>query len=168
MSSSPKIKFLIFLISILLITNIAMLVFFVWKKPIDQRDRGERRVSTSELLKTKIGFSETQMKEYDQLKQEHRESMRPLFDSIRIAKEDFYKQLNQPSVNDSVLNITAANIGKKQQMIDLQVFNHFRKVRGMCTGDQQPKFDSLINGIIQKMIVPWRRGDSSKEKKKEK
>lgn len=168
-ASSPRIKFLLFIITLLLITNIGMLFFYVKKSPNQDRDKRDHdKNATSELFKTKIGFTESQLKQYDQLRQEHREKIKPLFDSIRIAKEDFYKQLNQPSVNDSLLNYQLSLIGERQQLIDRQVFNHFRTVREVCTPEQQVKFDSLINGVIHKMIVPWRRGDSSKDKKVQK
>jgi hypothetical protein len=81
-----------------------------------------------------------------------------------MAKEKLYNQLYQQEVQDSLIENASSQIGNKQQMVDKQLFFHFRELRALCTPDQQPRFDTLMHNMIQRMIVPGRRGGSSKEK----
>ncbi|MBS1654397.1 MAG: hypothetical protein JSU05_06120, partial [Bacteroidetes bacterium] len=79
------------------------------------------------------------------------------------TKTRFYNLLNDPSVNDSVLNNMADSIGIKQKNIDLQIFHHFKQVGSLCTPDQQPKFDSLVVRVIKKMTTPHKPATKPQE-----
>ena len=163
MTTPTKNKLFIFIIALLLISNIGLVVFFMGMNKHDSRDNRGRGEITR-VLKEEIGFSETQIKEYEEIRMAHREKMRPLFDSIRITKESLYNQLYLPEINDSIFNIASSAVGEKQQMIDRHLFNHFRTLRELCTAEQQPKFDTMIKHMVQRMIVPGRRGSAGKPK----
>ena len=163
MTTPTKNKLFIFIIALLLISNIGLVVFFMGMNKHDSRDNRGRGEITR-VLKEEIGFSETQIKEYEEIRMAHREKMRPLFDSIRIDKESLYNQLYLPEINDSIFNTASSAVGEKQQMIDRHLFNHFRTLRELCTAEQQPKFDTMIKHMVQRMIVPGRRGSAGKPK----
>ena len=163
MTTPTKNKLFIFIIALLLISNIGLVVFFMGMNKHDSRDNRGRGEITR-VLKEEIGFSDTQIKEYEEIRMAHREKMRPLFDSILIAKESLYNQLYLPEINDSIFNIASSAVGEKQQMIDRHLFNHFRTLRELCTAEQQPKFDTMIKHMVQRMIVPGRRGSAGKPK----
>ena len=163
MTTPTKNKLFIFIIALLLISNIGLVVFFMGMNKHDSRDNRGRGEITR-VLKEEIGFSDTQIKEYEEIRMAHREKMRPLFDSIRIAKESLYNQLYLPEINDSIFDIASSAVGEKQQMIDRHLFNHFRTLRELCTAEQQPKFDTMIKHMVQRMIVPGRRGSAGKPK----
>lgn len=86
--------------------------------------------------------------------------MKPLFEDIRLAKIEFYGLLSKGSIDDSTLSRAASTIGEKQKAIDLQAFENFREIRKLCTAEQQPRYDSLIPGIIGKMWFAPRKGNS--------
>ena len=54
---------------------------------------------------------------------------------------------------DSVLEKSAAMIGKNQEAVDMQMLKHFRNVRSICTERQLPKFDSLFKNVIEKFTT---------------
>ncbi len=163
--NSSRNKILLFLVGILLLTNIAMLVFFLGKKgPDKQRAPRDRSSVVREHLKDSVGFTEQQLAQYDQLRQQNRENMKPLFEDLGNAKLEFYKYVNQSGPADSASQAAAAAIGEKQKALDLAFFNHFRQVRALCTPGQLPKYDSLVQHIIRRMVAPPHRGDH-KEKK---
>ncbi len=159
MSTTPKNKLFISIIAILLLANIAMLIFFVLlREPGKQWHRNDKGVSpVSEMLQKKLGFTEQQMKEYEQLKQQHREKMKPLFEDLRTAKEQLYKYLSDTTTNETILNTATDLIGQKQSVIDLRFFNHFKDIRALCTAEQRVGFDSLLPPLLHKMIIPGRR-----------
>lgn len=159
-------KILTFLVGILLLTNIALVVFFVARKggPEKQRNRGGDRSSVvREFLKDSIGFNDQQLAQYDQLRQQNRETMRPLFEDLGNAKMTYYTFVSQPNA-DSASQAAAALIGEKQKALDMAFFNHFRQVRELCTPGQQTKYDSMVQHIIRKMVAAPRRGEHKQRK----
>ena len=107
-------------------------------------------------LEKEVGFDSIQMKRYQQLKEEHKAKIKPLFEDIHATKMRFYQYLQQPA-DDSVINNAAIAIGEKQKAIDLQIFRHFNELRTVCTPQQQPRFDSLIQRAVNKMTMPFRK-----------
>ncbi|MCK7556416.1 hypothetical protein MKQ70_15890 [Chitinophaga sedimenti] len=82
---------------------------------------------------------------------------------MRAAKDSFYQQLYRDAVPDSVVSSYGDSIALKQKSIDMQVFRHFQQVRGLCTDEQRPRFDSLVNQVIRKMSGPYRRDRGEKQ-----
>lgn len=170
--NQSKNKGLIFLVIFLLLTNIAMLVYFTGiKKPGSRaKARGERQGPVTGLLQNEIGFDKQQMTIFDSLKLQHRLAIKPLFDALGKSKDNFYQLIGQASVSDSVLKAAAADIGEKQSALDLQFYQNFLSIRKICTPEQQVKFDSLMPETASKMMQPWRKnnlfrkGDSAESK----
>jgi periplasmic protein CpxP/Spy len=166
--NNSKNKILLFVVAVLLLTNIAMLVYFTGiKRPPQRGGRGERQGPVTGFLQNEAGFSKQQMDVFDSLKKEHRLAIKPLFDDLGKSKDDFYQLIGNSAVPDSVLKAAAAEIGKKQVALDLQFFQNFQSIRKICTPEQQIKFDSLMPAIASKMMKPWqknspfRKGDST-------
>jgi len=155
----------VLLIGLLLLSNLALVGFFVLNKPEKRPDAHRDRPSSimRESLKKDVGFNDQQMAEYDKIIQAHRAQMRPVFEDITHTKENFYRLLSQPSTPDSVLNSTASLIGEKQKLIDMKIFLHFQNLRQLCTPEQRPAFDSLVQKVVQRMIVPMRRPDNKSD-----
>jgi periplasmic protein CpxP/Spy len=151
----------VFLIGILLVSNLALVAFFVLNKPEKKEVRRDRPGSyMKDSLKSEVGFNDQQMAEYDKQVDVHRQSMKPLFEDITKTKENFYRLLMQPGTPDSVLNNAANQIGEKQKLIDMKIFTHFQNIRQLCTPSQLPSFDTLIQHVVHRMIFPMRRPDS--------
>jgi len=152
MSTGSRNKILIFIIAVLLIANIAMLV--VYKKSEDEKkviaDRS--RFGLTPFLKEQIKFTEPQMTDFEKLKTKQKETLRPIFDSLKSAKTDLYSLLDKPAISDSTVNLLASNIGKYQGEIDYKFFTYFQNVRNLCTPEQRAKFDTLFPPYWQKMI----------------
>ncbi|NJO24924.1 MAG: periplasmic heavy metal sensor [Bacteroidia bacterium] len=164
-------KTLIFIITVLFISNLVMLFSFV-RKDKDKSDNDRSRVSAREVmvqtLRDSIGFNEEQLTKYEELANKHKEVIKPMFESIRQSKEDLYKLLLQSNVPDSIVNNYLDRIGEGQRNIDEKVYRHFSSLRELCSTEQRPQFDSVTQKIIKRMISPSRKGghnDKDKSKK---
>ncbi|RPE08975.1 periplasmic heavy metal sensor [Chitinophaga lutea] len=145
-------KVLSLLVLVLLLTNILMLVFFVWMKPEPKHAfKRDSRGDVMQVLEKEVGFSPAQMDQYKKLKDQHWDRMKPYFGEMRTARNNFYNLLNQASVPDSTVQRLADSIAAKQKQMDLQTFRHFEQVKAICTPEQQPRFDSLVQQVIKKM-----------------
>jgi len=160
MRSVLKNKVLVTIIAILLLANIAMLVFFIsgMRKPERENAANKRPHSTESFLQAKIGFSEQQLTQFNQLKEEHHEKLSPFFEDLRLTKDQFFL-LVKDSLSDSRVDSAAALIGEKQKILDLQVFKTIREVRSLCNPQQQLKFDSLLPKIAYKMAGHIRKSN---------
>ena len=159
MLNFSKTQVLIFIIIILLLANIAMVVSFAMKQPERKSTDRQRRPSPiASVLKDKVGFSQQQMEQIDQLKKTHRERMHFLFEDIRKEKIAFYHHVNLPIVADSTIERLSSRIALKQQAIEQQAFKNFREIRALCTPEQLPRYDSLMPKVIINMWFPEKHG----------
>ncbi|HET7119088.1 MAG TPA: hypothetical protein VFI29_21525 [Hanamia sp.] len=153
MNNITKTKSLVAIIIFLLITNIAMLIFFiVLSKPVDKRQRNHEYNGMYNSLQNEVGFSKDQLDQYQALRKVQREKVRPLFNELRNTKKNFYGLMYNQSISDSFLNADADSIAQKQKTLDIQMFNYFKSIRNICTPGQIQKFDSAINRQVMRMV----------------
>ena len=116
------------------------------------------------MLQKDVGFNDSQVATYKQLKDEQWNKIRPLFDDMRKAKDSLFRLMGDSTVSDTTINNIAALIGEKQKAIDLEAFNHFKRVRALCTNpDQQVKYDSAVLRMFRKMGRPARKSEPKKD-----
>lgn len=164
--SKPGNKNLLIIIAVLLLTNIGVLAYFLWykKQPEKQEQRDNRNNGIADQLQKEVGFTPEQIAQYKQLKDKQRETIRPMYDEMRKAKDSLFRLLKDSAISDSATRIAADRIAERQKMLDLQTFTYFRKVRTLCTPEQLPKYDTLIQNMFSKMNRPPRRTDSDSTK----
>jgi periplasmic protein CpxP/Spy len=161
MSTQTKSKLYLLVIGILLITNIAMLLFFLNKKEdIKKGNRGsnDRSAMMKEFLKNDIGFTPQQIQLYDTLSKQNKEKMKADFDAMKAGKEQQFKQLGSKGFTDSAINAIAGQAADNQKLIEAKMMNYFATVRKLCTAEQLPKFDSLFYKM-------WSKKKPTNEKK---
>lgn len=164
-----KSKVLLTIIGILLVANIAMVSFFLLKKGDGRKDknRPDRRAMIANFLKTEIGFDTIQLQQYDTLSVRHKENMKKMFEGLRSGKDKQFKELAAAGFSDSAMNSIAERSATSQKIMELQMFNHLRNVRLLCTQAQLPKFDSLFVKMLYKKNGEGRKrtGDSAKHER---
>lgn len=164
MQTAPQNKSLISIIVFLLLTNIAMLIFFLFLGNTSRRGHGREENFFSNILQKEVGFNDNQITAYKKLKEEQMHKMKPLFEDIRNAKDNFYKLVYTNPLPDSIFNANAAAIGTKQAALDMQMFQNLKAIRNLCTPEQQPKFDSSIKTVVARMTGRFRRPPGEKGK----
>jgi periplasmic protein CpxP/Spy len=165
--STTRNRNLLIIIAVLLLTNVAVLVYFLGqKKNVASSSLEKDRASVSEMLQKEVGFNEDQTAKYKEMKGKQREKVRPMYDDMRKAKDSLFRLLSYPETSDSVLNKMADEIAQKQKAIDLETLSHFKRVRTLCTSDQLAKYDTIILQMFRKMGNPVRHGESGKKENK--
>lgn len=156
---NPNNRILIVAVLLLLLTNI-FLVFMLMKSkgPGDgRRGRGE----PFEMMAKELKMTEQQRNDYKKFREEHQKSVRPFFDSLRIAKSSFYDLLKQDNVSDSLISAGSGKVAERQMLIDKATFAHFQKVRKLFTTEQLPMFDDFM----KKMMLRSRRDSAARKDK---
>ncbi|MEO5682600.1 MAG: periplasmic heavy metal sensor [Chitinophagaceae bacterium] len=164
--NQSKNRILIFLVVFLLLTNIAMLLYFtVYDKPSLKASHTEKRgPGITAFLQNDLGFSKEQMARLDSLKKQHRNAIKPLFTELGKSKDNFYQLIGKPGIDEAALKTASDEIGKRQAALDLQFFQNFTSIRRLCTDQQLVKFDSVMPSLATKMMQPWQKNNSPKKK----
>ncbi len=150
--STSKNKLLVIIMVILLLTNIALIAFILFNKPEEKRSgRADREAMMVEFLQKEVGFDKQQMQQYDTLNKQHKEKMKLRFDDIRSNKQKVYQTVGSQAFSDSAINDAATKLSGSQKDIETNMLQHFAAIRKICTPEQQPKFDSMIYKIWNKM-----------------
>jgi Spy/CpxP family protein refolding chaperone len=158
-------KVLLLIIAVLILANMVLLYFHLWRG-----HGGAPRKSMKEMvmmkLEKEVGFNKQQLAAYDSLRTKHFDSMKPMFDSLQSAKENFFKLVYQSAINDSLINQMSARINEKQQAIDVKMLKYFRTLKEISTEEQKPQMDSFLHGITKRMAGGFRQGPGPGQNKK--
>ncbi len=153
MERLAKNKLLILLVGILLLANIIMLSFWLFKPKSQNHNNSGNKNSkgmVSGFLKKDLNFTDDQLKRFDTLRSAHFERIKPFYKELNNSKEVLFSLTY--SSDSSAIDSLANEIGKRQAEIDKNFLNHFRQIRELCTEEQKPAFDSLFPGLVKKMI----------------
>ena len=149
MKNIVKNKLTNWLIVLLITANVATLVFF-WVGHL----KNERANSPKEFLATKLNFSGSQRDAYFELAKEHNEAAKIIREQVKIDKDNFFQLLKSDTIIDSARNNAAGRVSMSIQSLDILTFEHFKKVRTLCTAAQKPKFDELIQKMVNSVNNP--------------
>jgi len=109
-----------------------------------------------EFINRELNLDTVQQQTYKILRDEHQAGVRPLQDSIKKVKDDFFALLRDENVTETIIGEYTRKIGALEQQRDIITFKHFQKLRALCNKDQQIHFDSIIREIVQSMGGPKR------------
>jgi protein CpxP len=168
MTNASKNRSLILLIVILLLTNIAVLAYFLWPKTPEKLSGPDRnRYKLLEPLKNEVGFSDSQIAEYKKIRDGRAGRIKGKVDDLRRVRDSLYILLSVDKPDESSLNRAADSIAYRQKLLDLETFEHFKLLRKICTPDQEVKYDSMVQRIVHRWGSPIRnsepRSDSNKK-----
>src|SRR6058998_1854615 len=100
-------KVLLLVIAALILVNFGLLYYgFIRKPEADHPMRPNKQQMlerTKMKLKDEVGFSEEQLKKYEELRNKHFDSLEPKFEELGKAKENFLNLLYQPDLSDSAI-----------------------------------------------------------------
>jgi len=160
MSNASNNKALIFLVIILLLTNIAVLAYFLWPKQPDKLANPEKnKYKLLEPLKNEVGFSDSQIADYKKIKDSRTGRIRSKVEDLRKVRDNFYRLLSVENAGDSLLNIYSDSIAYRQKLLDLETYTHFKLLRKLCTPEQEAKYDSMVQRIVHRWGSPIRNND---------
>ena len=148
-------------LAILLVANIATIIVFWTMKatPPPPPNTPKQPAPPASFLTKELNFTSAQQRQFEQLRNEHQQQVHSLRDSMRVAKDLFFGLMNNDKVSDEDLQNAAAKASNYQQQMDIITFKHFKKVKAICTPEQQQNFDKIIQQVIRQIAPrPERHG----------
>jgi protein CpxP len=140
-------------VGLLIICNIGLMLI-IWLKPQQETGRQPRPETPREYVIKQLKFTEEQTKSYDQLIKDHQEAMHRLRDQGRELRQQLFENLKGNNSRDQAADSITRLIGSNQAQIELVTYNHFVKVKAICTEAQKAEFDRIIGDVTKKMNGP--------------
>ncbi len=148
-------RFLKITIIVLLVVNIATLVF-MWTGrnggPRPPHGGGPPRIA--EYLTEELKLSEEQQKQFKELRDSNHERIQEINEKNGKLHKAYFEMLGASPVDMNKVSLIADSMSAYTKQIELLTFEHFQKVRGMCDPTQQKKFDLIIQDALRMMAPP--------------
>lgn len=128
-----------------LLLNVATLLFFWFTRPPHPNGLPKEKV---DLISKELNLSDDQQAAFTTLKRQHHRTHDSLLQIIAGKRTVLYTQ--KPASLDSTMHV----IGQLQEQIELMTYQHFEKVREICTPEQQVKLDKMLAGAVQQVLMP--------------
>ncbi|QEC40312.1 hypothetical protein [Pseudobacter ginsenosidimutans] len=157
MKKFPQQKWLLWLVVILLGTNILTLSFYWLKerpaKAAVSSSAADKEKKMGQFMVNELKLSPEQETVYWKLRDTLIAQQKPVLDSIRASKKRFFDlmKITQEPQYDSLLSVRGQDVTVLQRQLDLITIHHFEKVRALCTEEQLVKFDTVIAEIVNRM-----------------
>ena len=144
-----NLKFLKTVIVLLLFINIGTLTFMWIHHPFQERHHhGE---GPGDFLTKELQFSQDQEKQFDGLRKEHHQATEILREKNKNFHDQFFDFMKSNTLDSNKVNSILDSICDTQKKLEMVTFSHFKKVRAICTPDQQKKFDEIIDDALRMM-----------------
>ena len=147
--SQTKYRWMVFLVLILLISNIVLAFFLFSSGKSSDRRKGKEDLAMA--FYKEVGLNDQQIDTFKVLKEEYFKEMKPIWGEIRELKDSLYRNMGSLSKDSSAM-ILIAIINQKNSLADQKTFSHFIKLRMKLDSTQQYRFDTSIAKIINR---PW-------------
>lgn len=148
--SRSKNKILVFIILLLLLTNILVLGYFLYFHKTKPYHKANDKDFFASILRKEVGFNDEQVARFTELKKTHWAVAKAKMDSIVKIKNLIFDLSHEAKRPDSVIEKLANAIGDLQKEVEINAFRHVFETRRICTPEQQPAYDSLMKKIINR------------------
>lgn len=139
-----KQKTYVWLVVLLVIINLATLLFLWLGRPTPPEFGDRKRPDTNKFLKNELELTDDQDKKLKELREElfdTTETLRELIGNKKqLLKEESFKET--PDLEK--VNTLVAEIGELEAQSEMLRFNHFTLVKKVLTDEQIKKFKSII------------------------
>jgi len=126
-----------------------MLFLLTLDEPVPQ---DEPQVSRSDkqvkMMQEELSLDSAQVEQYRILRNYRDSILRPIQTDMRKAKMEMTSLRRNDSLSADSIKMMAARVGDGQVKMEIEYFNHFRRMEKMLQDNQRPKFDSMLIKMI--------------------
>lgn len=144
--NQTKYKWMVFLVLILLISNMVLAFFLFFANDKKQRKKDSSDEWAMKIY-NEIGLDSNQIEVFKQEKDSFFDTMRPIWNENKQAKERLFNNL-AISPTDSSVSLLLEQIKRTNYYSDSLTFTHFQKLRALCTDEQKVRFDTIMPKLI--------------------
>lgn len=136
----------ILLIAGLLLSNLLLISFIVFRKP-------PHPPKPREIIIRKLDFDKEQLAKYDLLILEHQKQIKAKEQEMMSLKKELYTELSKAEASDKSDSLSL-EIGKVQTQIEQVHFKHFGDIKGICKAEQLAAYQALTQELSKMFSRP--------------
>lgn len=140
------------LLIVLFLSNVFFVFHYVGR--FGHKDNKPRFSMVEEL-----NFNQEQQEAYNTMKSTHSEKMKSYSKRISELKQEMYSNVGEQEISEAFLDSVVDLIAIEEKNKDLEMYKHFREVRGICNDKQKEQLSKIIEDAIKRRD---KRGKSKK------
>ena len=146
-------RFLKVVIVILILINAGTLVF-MWINRPQQPKVVLRRPFAGGFIVKELGLSESQKREYAQLRREHVKTLELLQENDRILHDRFFGRLFAEVPDMNAVHDLADSIAMNRRRMEILTYEHFEMLNNLLNPEQQKKFRDIFDDVLRIVLPP--------------
>ena len=141
-------KILSRIVIILIILNLSVIGFVVWKNTNNTHEpalfpKSDYR-DVSGILKKELNLTDKQVAQIKQLRIDFFEKEKELAKAIRSERDSMNEEMFNKNTNEELVKSLAKNIADNEYKMEMYRFEQAQELKAICTPEQLEKFDILI------------------------
>ncbi|WP_264520181.1 Spy/CpxP family protein refolding chaperone [Flavobacterium sp. N1994] len=139
-------------IAILVLLNLALVSFFVWKELKPRHEpllfpKNEKYKDVSGILKQELELNNQQVKQFDAIREDYFNKEIQLKQTIKDDKDAMNQEMFNKETNESTIMMLAKRIASNEYKMELLRYSQAKELKAICSPQQQERFESLVKEI---------------------
>jgi periplasmic protein CpxP/Spy len=118
----------------------------------------ERHRRMMGFLQNELELTQEQMEQVRSLHEQQNSQLQIVHEQIHLQREAMKAILFQGSGDPNELKALAQQVGQLQSELEWARFNHFLRIKSLCSPPQKERFEGLINDIFEQTRPPHIQG----------
>jgi len=147
-----KQKIFVRTIILLVVLNIILLGFFIFKEMKPRHEpllfpKNEEYKAVSLILKKELNLTNNQVLQFDEIRKQNFEKQAALKEIIREDKDAMNQEMFNKNSNETKIIQLAKKVSQNEYQIELLHFEQAKKLKAVCNEEQLNKFQDLVKEI---------------------
>ena len=127
---------------LLLLVLIIMNAFFLFNYLGRPEHKGPKE--SGDFIAKELNLNEQQLQQFNALETKHHTAMESISHDMRSLKDELFKKITAPTVNESIIDSLISSISKKEQLKEKELFLRLRNIYELCNAQQKEEFSAII------------------------
>lgn len=149
-----KTKLLTVCVAILALLNAGTLFYLFRSQKSERHQPVEKGEGPAAYMIEQLKLDAQQQAEFKKLRDEHQGIIRPAREEDKKLHQAYFAlvKTGRPAGTeaDSLIGLMAA----QRRIMETATFTHFQKLRSLCTDEQKPKLDAIIDELAMRIASP--------------
>lgn len=158
MATRNTYRILIWVIVILVATNLSMGISFVYHKQQDKRfmeqlEEAAIKVPSEQrtrFFREQLGLEFNQMDTFRELNRSFNQTAWKITHQLESLRADMVRELGKEKPNAKTLDSIAKHIGELHTQLKKETIDYYLKMKAECTPDQQKKLNEIFVSMLKK------------------
>ncbi len=169
MITQNKYRTLIWVIVVLVATNLSMGISFVYHKQQDKKLEQKTDTETVEVpaqqrtrfFREQLNLTSDQLNVFRDLNRNFNRSAREITDQLEALRIEMVNELGKPEPSESKLNEITDEIGKLHAQLKKITISYYIDMKAECNSEQKEKLNEIFKAILgqnEDVKLPGRQG----------